>query len=55
MYYGPSFSGKTKSANWLYKKEGIAVGELTSIKGGADTKSDLGKFGGFFDSSIRYI
>lgn len=49
VYYGPSLSGKTTSINWLYEKEGISVGELTSIKGGADAKGDMGKFGGFFD------
>ncbi|TFG04321.1 MAG: hypothetical protein EU536_04865 [Promethearchaeota archaeon] len=49
VYYGPSLAGKTTSINWLYEKEGIAVGELTSIKGGSDAKGDMGKFGGFFD------
>lgn len=49
VYYGPSLSGKTTAVNWLYEKEGIAVGELTSIKGGTDAKGDLGRFGGFFD------
>ena len=49
VYYGPSLAGKTTSVNWLYEKEGIAVGELTSIKGGSEAKGDLGKFGGFFD------
>lgn len=55
VYYGPSLSGKTTSVNWLYEKEGIAVGELTSIKGGADAKGDLGKFGGFFDRMTAKI
>ena len=49
VYYGPSLAGKTTSVNWLYEKEGIAVGELTSIKGGGSAKGDMGKFGGFFD------
>jgi hypothetical protein len=49
VYYGPSLSGKTTAINWLYEKEGISVGELTSIKGGTDAKGDLGRFGGFFD------
>ncbi|NVM52364.1 MAG: hypothetical protein HWN66_01590 [Candidatus Helarchaeota archaeon] len=55
VYYGPSLSGKTTSVNWLYEKEGIAVGELTSIKGGAGAKGDLGKFGGFFDRMTAKI
>lgn len=49
VYYGPSLSGKTTAVNWLHEKEGISVGELTSIKGGSEAKGDLGKFGGFFD------
>ncbi|MHA1278712.1 MAG: ADP-ribosylation factor-like protein [Candidatus Helarchaeota archaeon] len=49
VYYGPSLAGKTTSVNWLYEREGIAVGELTSIKGGSAAKGDMGKFGGFFD------
>ena len=28
VYYGPSLAGKTTSVNWLYEKEGIAVGEV---------------------------
>ncbi len=55
VYYGPTLSGKTTSVNWLYEKEGIAVGELTSIKGGADAKGDMGKFGGFFDRMTAKI
>ncbi|MFX1295632.1 MAG: ADP-ribosylation factor-like protein [Promethearchaeota archaeon] len=55
VYYGPSLSGKTTSVNWLYEKEGIAVGELTSIKGGGVAKGDLGKFGGFFDRMTAKI
>ena len=56
VYYGPSLSGKTTAVNWLYEKEGIAVGELTSVKGGdTEIKGDLGKFGGFFDRMTAKI
>ena len=55
VYYGPSLSGKTTSINWLYEKEGISVGELTSIKGGGGAKGDLGKMGGFFDRMTAKI
>ena len=55
VYYGPSLAGKTTAINWLYEKEGIAVGELTSIKGGGEAKGDLGKFGGFFDRMTAKI
>jgi len=55
VYYGPSLSGKTTSINWLYEKEGIAVGELTSVKGGSDAKGSMSKFGGFFDRMTAKI
>ncbi len=55
VYYGPSLAGKTTSVNWLYEKEGIAVGELTSIKGGGEAKGDMSKFGGFFDRMTAKI
>ncbi len=55
VYYGPSLAGKTTSINWLYEKEGIAVGELTSVKGGTDAKGDMSKIGGFFDRMTARI
>ena len=55
VYYGPSLAGKTTSVNWLYEKEGIAVGELTSIKGGSGAKGGIGQFGGFFDRMTAKI